>query len=82
MPPRKTGDDRPGQPAIFILTGRGNADARFVSAAITDFAIVVPHSVPIERVFQSRNRLLKRISGRRLSALAPPQTVTRIVTTL
>jgi hypothetical protein len=44
MPPRKTGDVRPGQPAIFILTGRGDADARFVSGAITDYAVVVPHS--------------------------------------
>ena len=44
MPPRKTGDDRPGQPAIFILTGRGDADAPFVSGAITDYAVVIPHS--------------------------------------
>ena len=36
------GDDRPGRPAIFILTGPGDADARFVSGAITDYAVVVP----------------------------------------
>jgi hypothetical protein len=36
MPPRKTGDDRPGQPAIFILTSPGDAD---VSGAITDYAV-------------------------------------------
>jgi hypothetical protein len=39
MPSRKTCDDRPGQPAIFILTGRGDADARFVSGMITDYAV-------------------------------------------
>jgi len=39
----KTDDDRPGQPAIF-MTGRGDADARFVSGAITDYAVAVTHS--------------------------------------
>jgi hypothetical protein len=63
MPSRKTGEDRPGQPVIFILTGRGDADARFVSGAITDYAVVVRRGYAIEREFQSLNRLLKRVGA-------------------